>query len=554
MCKASGVSAFRSALSAAAADLSEDNRQWIYVPYDQLTDAVGPLSEAPAESLGIVLVESPRKAGQRPYHKQKLALVLANGRQFALEQARRGVAVEHVVARGTYAEALREVAARRGPLRMMEAAERELRADLSSAVEAGVVRVVPHAGWLTEPRDFDPKQKGPPWRMDAFYRRVRKRTGLLLDGAGKPEGGKWSHDADNRQFWPGTPPAPEPPRFEADAVTAEVADLIQREYGHHPGVLDVSTLPTTAADARRLWAWALRECMEHFGPFEDAMSTASRTVFHTRISGLLNLHRLLPAEVVRDVADAEIPLSSKEGFIRQVIGWREFVRHVHRATDGFRSVGPADATPGDGGFERWSGWPWPRTESLVDGGAQPNALNADTPLPPAFWGTRSGMACLDHVVEGVWREGYGHHITRLMVLANLGTLLDVSPRELTDWFWVAYTDAYDWVVEPNVLGMGTYGAGDCMTTKPYVSGSAYIDKMSDYCAGCGFHPKKTCPITRLYWAFLARHADALSSNHRLGLIMGSLRKRAPEEKQRDAATFEAVRDALLAGELVPAAR
>ncbi len=548
------MTTFRDQLSAATAELSTENRRWVYVPYDQLTDAIGPLSEDPPESLGVVLVESPRKAGQRPYHKQKLALVLANGRQFGLEQARRGVSVEHVVAQGSYAEALRDVAARRGPLVMMEAAERELRIDLAPGIDEGFLRVVPHAGWLTSGAELDPRGKGPPWRMDAFYRRVRKRTGLLMDARGKPEGGRWSHDTDNRQFWPGTPPAAAPPRFEPDSVTAEVGDLVERHYAHHPGVLDLTTLPTTAADARRTWSWALRDCMEHFGPFEDAMSTASRTVFHTRISGLLNLHRLLPADVVRDVADAPVPLSSKEGFIRQVIGWREYVRHVHRATDGFRSHGPTADSPGDGGFGRWSGWPWAAAEPLADGGALPNALGANTPLPPAFWGTRSGMACLDHVVEGVWREGYGHHITRLMVLANLGTLLDVSPRELTDWFWVAYTDAYDWVVEPNVLGMGMYAAGDSMTTKPYVSGSAYIDKMSNYCAGCSFHPKKTCPITRLYWAFLARHADALSRNHRLGLVMGSLRKRRPDEKQRDAATFEAVRDALLAGELVPAAR
>ena len=183
------MSTFRDLLSAATADLSTENRRWVYVPYDQLTDAIGPLSEGPPESLGIVLVESPRKAGQRPYHKQKLALVLANGRQFALEQARRGVAVEHVVAHGRYEEALREVAARRGPLVMMEAAERELRTDLAPAVDEGVVRVVPHAGWLTSAEDFDPKGKGPPWRMDAFYRRVRKRTGLMMDAVGKPEGG-----------------------------------------------------------------------------------------------------------------------------------------------------------------------------------------------------------------------------------------------------------------------------------------------------------------------------------------------------------------------------
>lgn len=548
------MTAFRDALDEATASIRDEGRRWVYVPYDQLTDAVGPLAELPASQLGIVMVESPRKAGQRPYHKQKLAMVLANGRHFALEQARRGVAVEHRVAEGSYADTLRAVVRRRGTLRMMEAAERELRADLQPLVDEGALQVVPHEGWLTTAEDFDPKGKGAPWRMDAFYRRVRKRMKLLLTESGAPVGGKWSHDADNRAFWPGTPPAPEPPRFCPDPITQEVGALVESRYAGHPGVLELETLPTTGADAQTQWGWALRACVTHFGPFEDAMSTASRTIFHTRISALLNLHRLLPRQVVQDVADLDAPLSSREGFIRQVIGWREFVRHVHRATDGFRTMGPVAPTPGDGGFERWAGWPWPGAAPLGDGGAQPNALGAETPVPPAFWGTRSGMACLDHVVEGVWREGYGHHITRLMVLANLASLLDVSPRALTDWFWVAYTDAYDWVVEPNVLGMGTYAAGDCMTTKPYVSGAAYIDKMSDFCAGCGFHPKKTCPITRLYWAFLARHQEALADNNRLALIMGSLRKRDPDEQRRDAETFEAVRDALLAGEPVPAAR
>ncbi len=548
------MTAFGRALRARTKDLDPGGRRWIYVPYDQLTDAIGPLSVGPARELGIVMVENPSKARQRPYHQQKLAMVLANGRHFALEQAARGVAVEHVVADGTYAEALRGVIRRRGALCMMEAAERELRVDLQHLVDDEGLEVLAHEGWLTTAEDFDPKGSGPPWRMDAFYRRVRKRTGLLLDEGGAPLGGKWSHDAANREFWPGTPAAPEPPRFEPDAITREVGDLIERSFGDHPGTLDLSAVPAKAQDARAAWAWALQQCMEHFGPYEDAMSTASRTIFHTRISALLNLHRVLPRQLVADVASADIPLSSKEGFIRQVIGWREFVRHVHLATDGFRTMAEPAEQPGDGGFEAWAGWAWPGAAPLADGGACPSALEASNPVPPAFWGTRSGMACLDTVVEGVWQEGYGHHISRLMVLANLATLLDISPRALTDWFWAAYTDAYDWVVEPNVLGMGTYGAGDLMTTKPYVSGAAYIDKMSDYCAGCAFHPKKTCPITRLYWAFLARHETALSDNHRMSLIMGSLRKRSQGHRDADAATFEAVRDALAAGECVPKAR
>ena len=262
------------------------------------------------------------------------------------------------------------------------------------------------------------------------------------------------------------------------------------------------------------------------------MSSRSSGLFHTRISALLNLHRLLPSRAIADVAGMTLPLASQEGFIRQILGWREFVRHVHRATDGFRNLpggAPSIAErPGDGGYARWAGKPW--GESLrpagsgqaaagsdrnapeagdPEGGATPSALGASEPLPPAFWGTLSGLTCLDRVVADVWAEGYSHHITRLMVLANLATLLDVSPRELTDWFWIAYTDAYDWVVEPNVLGMGTYAVGDLMTTKPYVSGAAYIARMSDYCDRCAFDPKTTCPITRLYWAFFARHEGRL---------------------------------------------
>ncbi|MFN3200764.1 MAG: cryptochrome/photolyase family protein [Bradymonadia bacterium] len=511
--------------------VEQQGRRWLFVPYDQLTDQLGPLSRHPPETLGIVLVECPAKAARRPYHKQKLALVLSNLRHFALEQVRRGVAVRHVVSRGDYAEALRPQCAELGTLTMMEAAERELRVDLQPLVDEGALRIRPHEGWLTTVEDFTGSVgSAPPWRMDAFYRAVRRRTGILMDARGKPEGGRFSFDGDNRKVWPGDPPAPALPRFAPDTITREVGDLVEQQFADHPGQLDLSMLPATAADAETLWRWARESCMTHFGPYEDAMSRHERNLFHTRISMLLNLHRLLPQRVIDDVHAMDVSLGSKEGFIRQILGWREFVRHVHRATDGFRH--------------------------LLDGHhpkADPSHLGAAHPLPPAFWsGAPSGLACLDTVVESVWTEGYSHHITRLMVLSNLATLLDVSPRALTDWFWVAYTDAYDWVVEPNVLGMGTFAAGDVMTTKPYVSGAAYINKMSDYCEGCRFHPKKTCPITPLYWAFLARHADQLADNMRLKLPLASCRKRSPEKRAEDARIYRQVIDMLSAGaELTP---
>jgi len=528
-----------------------NDRRWLFVPYDQLSDRIGPLAGEDPSELGIVLVENPWKAARRPYHRQKLALVLANMRHFAVEQAARGVAVRHVVADGPYRLALKPLIEELGPMRTMWPAEYELRLDLASLTQAGGLVELEHEGWLTTHEDFTASQKkGPPWRMDAFYRQVRRRTGVLMDD-GKPLGGKYSFDADNRKSWPGEPPAPDPPVFEPDGLTIEVAELIETHFEGHPGEIDLASLPATLDNAETLWQWALDRCIPDFGPYEDAMSRASSGLFHTRISGLLNLHRLLPSRVVEDVAALDIPLASKEGFIRQVLGWREFVRHVHEATGGFRELpdgAPHRAErPGDGGWGRWSASTWAGGSNAdgFDGGACPSVLGAARPLPLSYWpGHPSGLGCLDRVVEGVWREAWSHHITRLMVLSNIAALLDVSPRELTDWFWIAYFDAYDWVVEPNVLAMGTYGVGPLMTTKPYVSGAAYINQMGDFCSDCAFNPKKDCPITNLYWAFLERHRQAFADNPRMRLVLSSLARRSDSQRRTDGAVFEWVSSVL----------
>jgi deoxyribodipyrimidine photolyase-like uncharacterized protein len=380
----------------AARQTDPAGRRWLFVPYDPLTDAVGPLSrEGPAE-LGIVVVENRRKARRRPYHHQKLALVLSNLRHFALEQAERGVTVHHVVGDAPYTRLLEPVVAELGPLRVMRPAERELRSDLEPLVQKNRI------------------------------------------------------------------------------------ELVESDFAEHPGRLEPRALVATAKDAERAWRWAQRHCLEHFGPYEDATSRHSKTLFHTQISPLMNLHRLLPARVLPD--------------------------------------------------------------------ACPAGLRAEEPLPPAFWGTPSGLGCLDAVVSDVWATGYGHHITRLMVLSNLATLLGISPREIADWFWVAYTDAYDWVVEPNVLGMGTFGLGDLFTTKPYVSGAAYINKMSDYCGECSFSPKQDCPITPLYWAFLDRNEAALRDNPRLAMPLRSLARRPARRREHDRRVHDWVRGSLQEGE------
>ena len=459
------------------------------------------------------------KARQRPYHKQKLALILANQRHFALEQARRGVKVRYLIGTEPYAELLGPLAEELGSLRVMRPAERELRDQLAPLFDSGALQEIPHEGWLSLDSDFA-LQQGPPWRMDAFYRAVRQRTGVLM-ARGKPLGGKFSFDADNRKAWDGTPEAPQELTYPRDAIKDEVLSLVAQSFAQHPGELRPDHLPATRLDAEALWQHAKRNCLPQFGPYEDAMSTRSTGLFHTRISPLLNLHRLLPADVIRDAEALDLPLASKEGFIRQVLGWREFVHHVHEATDGFRKLPAAIAAAA---------------------GTAPKQ-----PLPAAFWQGNSGLHCLDRVVRDVWREAYSHHITRLMVLGNLATLLDVSPRALTDWFWIAYADAYDWVVEPNVLAMACHAHGEVMTTKPYVSGAAYIDRMSNYCEGCAFDPKTTCPITRLYWHFLNRNQQRLAGNHRMAIPLRAAAQRTPAQKRADASTFTAVTSALARG-------
>ncbi len=521
-------------------DLAVDvgRRRWVFVPYDQLSDRIGLLAGHDPAELGIVVVECPQKAARRPYHRQKLLFVLANLRHFALEQASRGVAVRHVVSPGDYADALRPVARELGGVSCMRPAERELRAELAPLRAEGLLDYAPHGGWLTTTAQFESAHpKGPPFRMDAFYRRVRQDTGILMGHDGRPEGGRYSFDGDNRKPWKGDPTAPELPRFEPDAVTLEVLELVERDYADHPGLVDPTALPTTLLDAEECWGWALDRCLDAFGPYQDAMSRHSASLFHTRISPLLHVHRLLPSRVVEDALAADAPLASREGFVRQVLGWREYVRHVHAATDGFRVL-PAKDRPQDS-VDVDAPRPSPP--------AAPSHLGANGALPAAFWGSPSGLGCLDSVVADVWQQGYGHHITRLMVLANAATLLDVSPRALTDWFWCAYLDAYDWVVEPNVLGMGTYALGELLTTKPYVSGAAYIDRMGDYCRDCAFDPKRNCPFRSLYWDFLRRHEEQLAGNRRLDIPLAARRKRSDAQQHQDRLVFEAVRRALEAG-------
>lgn len=567
-------------LNAVSLELSSPER-WLYVPYDQLTLALQPLDEgSTSREWGLVFIESGPWFRTRPYHKQRLAALIANQRLFAYECAQRGYSVRYHIHEAPIEVILAREIEHLGEISVREPAERSLRYALTPLLERGHLNVLPHLGWLSEPHDLTSSTKrNAPFRMDRFYRKIRLRTGILMEGK-KPLGGQWSYDSQNRLPWRGSPPPPSPPSLPSETTSCELKRgsirWIEDAFAKHPGMIRPELLPVSAKDTETIWSWVKQECMTSFGPYEDAMSMSSTGLFHSRLSTLINLHRILPHRVITEIEALEIPLSSKEGFIRQVLGWREFVYRVHRQTEGHRQTHDQEVIPvadqvGDAGYALWRGLPWvsePCPEAvredvceeylvswdetlpkqrIEDGGALPNELDAREPLPAVFWGKPSGFKCLDEVIRSVWDEGWSHHITRLMVLCNWATSLKIDPRMLTDWFWIAYADAFDWVVEPNVLGMGTFALGETMTTKPYISGAAYLNKMSDYCSQCSFNPQKNCPLTGLYWNLLGDQSHKLSSNPRLSLPLASLRKRSNEQRTADRQAFEATWEVLKTG-------
>ena len=473
------------------------SRRWVYVPYDRLHDGVGPLAQSPPEDTIVVLMESRGKGTRRPYHKKKLVLVLSAMRHFALEQAERGCRVVYGASPSSFSDGLLQLQEHwKWPELLVNVpAERELRVELREAKQdRGLrLRAVTDTAWLSTREDFesifgafDPERAKPnakrQYLMDTFYRAMRRKTGFLMERS-KPIGGKWSYDTENRKPFRNEVPVPVRPTFTPDAITREVIALVNQRHPDHFGTTDGFDMAVTREQAEAVWQFALEKLLPYFGPWEDAMSTAHPDLFHSTTSALINLTLLRPRDVLEQTMEAfahgHIPLESAEGFLRQVLGWREFMRHLHEATDGYRALAP--------------------TTDVMQG-AEPNFLHATRKLPAVYWGAPSGMRCMDMVVAGVVQNGWSHHITRLMVLSNLATLAGFSPRELTDWFWFAYVDAYDWVVETNVLGMSTFADGGITATKPYVSGAAYINRMSDFCgkwrrstSNCARSRPRCCP-------------------------------------------------------------
>ena len=511
------MSTFTAALRPFRATPDRRPSRWVLIGYDQLRPD-HPLLTGPSADTGVIYIETAAKPARRPYHAQKLVLLIAALRHDALARGRAGHPVSHHVSNQWYDGALEEVRVRHGldVVETLAPAEAEVREALD---RLPWVRQHPNSLFVTDAAFYRRVFAGAATRrLESFYRAARRATGLLMDGAA-PAGGRWNLDADNRRTWRGEPAVPPLPRFPPDAITAEVMTLVRDRYPRAFGAVGGFAWPVTAAAAEQAADAFFATQLAAFGPFEDAMADHEPVLFHSRLSASINLGHLDPLALCRRAEAAwrrgEVPLASAEGFIRQIVGWREFVRHVF---DEYRAV--------------------------YTGGT--NALDARLPLPAWYWGEPSGLRCLDRTVRTVIDSGYSHHITRLMVLSNLATLLGVDPHALNAWFWTAYVDAYDWVVTPNVVGMGTYADGGLCASKPYVSSGKYLQRMGpSLCAACRYDPAATtgataCPFNHLYWDFLERHRDRLSANARMAVPLAALRRLAPAvmaEHRREAARW-----------------
>jgi deoxyribodipyrimidine photolyase-related protein len=357
-------------------------------------------------------------------------------------------------------------------------------------------------------------------RMEYFYRAMRREHRVLMDGD-QPVGGQWNFDADNRGAFPkksGPPAVPPPTRVEPDAITREVIALVNARFADHPGRLDSFAWPVTRAHALQALERFVAERLPEFGRWQDAMWPGQPWLWHAHLSAALNLKLLNPREVVAAAEAAyhagHVPLASAEGFIRQVLGWREYVRGLY----------------------------WTR----MPGYLELNALDAQADLPWFYWTGETDRACLADAIGQTLEHGYAHHIQRLMVTGLYALLLAVKPQQVHAWYLAVYVDAVEWAELPNTLGMSQYGDGGLMASKPYVASGHYIDKMSGTCKGCRFDPKqrtgeRACPFTTLYWDFLARHEVLLGRNVRMAMPLKNLARIDAPERARIAERAAAIR-------------
>lgn len=499
---------------------------------DQLTPDIAALRQADKARDRVVMAEVAAETGYVGHHPQKIVLFLAAMRKFAARLRADGWQVDYTrlddpdTTGSIVGELLRRaedvgttevVATRPGEWRLMHALE-------DAPLQ---VRLLEDDRFLASHRDFDDWAEGrKELRMEHFYRVMRRKTGLLMDGD-QPAGGKWNYDHDNRKPAPDDLFAPVPLWFDPDETVSDVLDLVEARFDDHFGALRPFRYATDPAQAEAVLDHFIAEALPGFGDYQDAMLAGNRFLYHALVSAYLNIGLLDPLQVCRRAEAAwqagTAPLNAVEGFVRQIIGWREYVRGIY-----FRE-GPEYATR--------------------------NVLDHQRALPGLYWGADTDMACLRHAVAQTHDDAYAHHIQRLMVTGNFALLAGIDPGAVHEWYLAVYIDAIEWVEAPNTVGMSQFADGGVVASKPYVSSGNYIHKMSDYCGGCAYKvTRKTgvgaCPFNLLYWHFLDRHRDRFRGNPRMGQMYATWGRMAEDKRQTILSEAEAFLARMEAGETI----
>ncbi|MDX2257447.1 MAG: cryptochrome/photolyase family protein [Hyphomicrobiaceae bacterium] len=483
---------------------------------DQLTPTLASLAAGERSRDVVLMMEVADETTYVRHHKKKIVLILSAMRHFAEELRAAGWQVDYVrlddpqntgsfdgeIARAARRHAVRRIVLTEPGEYRVECLLRGIAARTGLAVE-----ILPDTRFLCSRKSFAGWAKGRKLlRMEDFYRAMRKRTGLLMDGD-KPVGGTWNLDKENRKPAQRDLMMPRPPRFAPDAMTREVMDVVRTRFDNHFGDLEPFWFPVTRTDAATAQRAFIDSALASFGDFQDAMLTGEPFLYHSVLAPALNIGLIDPLTLCRDVEAAwragRVPLNAAEGFIRQIIGWREYVRGIY----------------------------WMTMPDYLDH----NALEARRALPDFYWTGETDMACLAHAIGQTKAEAYAHHIQRLMVTGNFALLAGVDPKAVHEWYLMVYADAFEWVELPNTLGMSQYADGGFLGSKPYAASANYISKMSDYCRGCRFDPKartgpRACPFNFLYWDFIGRNEARLSDNQRMAMIYASWRKMPAADK------------------------
>jgi len=493
----------------------------ILVLGDQLTEHVAALKAADKAADVVVMAEVAEEGSYVPHHPKKIALILSAMRKFAARLRTDGWTVAYSKlddadnSQSIAGELLRR-AAQNGTSEVIATRPGEFR--LIAALEDCPLQVVllEDDRFIASHKEFEDWAEGrKALRMEYFYREMRRKTGLLMEG-NQPAGGKWNYDHDNRKPAPDDVAFSGPLQFTPDAVVEEVLDLVERRFGSHFGDLRPFWFATDAEQVQHAMTHFVTYALPRFGDFQDAMLNDNRFLYHSLISFYLNAGLLDPLDVCQQVEAAYraglAPLNAVEGFIRQIIGWREYVRGLY----------------------------WYKMPAYKE----TNFLNAQRSLPDFYWTGETDMACVAEAIEHTRKYAYSHHIQRLMVTGNFALLAGIHPDEINEWYLVAYHDAYEWVELPNTHGMAIFADGGIMASKPYAASANYINKMSDFCSNCAFDHKaktgeKACPFNYLYWDFLARNEEKLRGNPRMGLTFKNLDEKAPGELEAMRAQAEA---------------